>query len=395
MIKLKARFRVVTPLFMSGSDKFRAEFRVPSIKGILRFWHRALALGRLNSINKVRDEESRIFGSTEAGFGQARVHLRPIIPENVVQYSDPILKYADGEPVGPGVRYLGYGIVEAAPSRKRNTKEGQLLCSCLKYPFDGTLSILIKNGTARDDIKNLTAALIAMSFFGGLGSRSRKGYGSFNLTELKLGDDILFKMPKDVEELKLGIGSLFKDYGIKAYPNLPPYTAYSKFTRIVIAEKGVDPLQLLNSIGEAMQMYRSWGRNGKVNGKTAERNFRFDHDLALEASRTNIKDHPRRIVFGLPHNYYFSSHGEKVDVKPAKHERRASPLFIHIQELTNGQYAAVTTIMPSEFLPAGENIKVNDSFVPQNADFDVIQEFLDGKDGSGAPRFPNAVPVII
>lgn len=391
MIELKAKFRILTPLFMSGSDKFTSELRAPSIKGAMRFWWRALALERLGSFSKVHEDESRIFGSTIADVGQSRVHLRLILPENVVQYSDPILKYADGEPVGPGARYLGYGIVEA--------REGQLLRSCLKYPFDGTLSILIKNGTVEDDIKSIAAALIAMGFFGGLGSRSRKGYGSFNLKELKLGDEVLFKTPKDPEELKLGIESLFRDYGIKAYPDLPPYTAYSKYTRIDIADKGADPLRLLNSVGEAMQMYRSWGRNGKVNGKTAERNFRFDHDLALEAIRTKVKDHPCRVVFGLPHNYYFSSynfssHRGKVDVKPAKHERRASPLFIHIQELTNGQYAAVTTIMPSEFLPAGENIKVNNSSIPQNANFKVIHDFLDSKDGSGGPRFPHAVHVI-
>jgi len=393
MIEIKSKFRVITPLFMSGSDRLRAEFRVPSLKGALRFWWRALALGRLGSTSEVFENESRIFGGTEDDVGQARVHLRLSLPENVVQYNDPILKYADGEPIGPGARYLGYGIVEAIPSRKRNTREGQLLRSCLKYPFDGILNILIKNGTAEDDIKSLAAALIAMGLFGGLGSRSRKGYGSFNLNELKLGDEVLYKTPKDIEELKGGIESLFKDYGIKAYPDLPPYTAYSKYTRIDIADKGPDPLRLLNSVGEAMQMYRSWGRNGKVNGKTAERNFKFDHDLALEAIRMKVKDHPRRVVFGLPHNYYFSSQREKVDVKPARHERRASPLFIHIHELANGQYVAVTTIMPSEFLPAGENVKVNNYSVPQNADFKVIHKFLDCKVGSGVLRFPHAFHV--
>lgn len=56
MIELEARFRIVTPLFMSGSDKLKAELRVPSIKGVLRFWWRALALGRLDTVKKVREE---------------------------------------------------------------------------------------------------------------------------------------------------------------------------------------------------------------------------------------------------------------------------------------------------------------------------------------------------
>ncbi len=228
-----------------------------------------MALGRLGSVNKVREEESRIFGSAGNDVGQARVHLRLKLPEDVVQYKDPILKYADGEPVGPGARYLGYGVVEAVPSKKKNTKEGQILRSCLKYPFGGVLSLLIKNGTSSDDIKSIESAVVAMGLFGGLGSRSRKGYGSFNLVELKLGEEIIFRMPRDFDDLKLKIGSFFKNNNIVAYPDLPPYTAYSDLTRIDIVDKSSDPLRLLNSIGEAMQMYRSWGRDGKVNGKIA------------------------------------------------------------------------------------------------------------------------------
>lgn len=394
MIELEAKFRFVTPLFMSGSDKSKAELRVPSMKGGLRFWWRALALGRLGSVSNVQEVESRIFGSAENDVGQAKVHLRLNSSGNIDQYEDQILKYSDGTVVGPGARYLGYGIVEAAPSRKKNTKEGQILRSCLKYPFGGVLSILIRNNTKKGDIKSVASALIAMGFFGGLGSRSRKGYGSFNLVELTLDGEVLFKMPKNVNDLKSKIESFFKEDNIKTYVGLPPYTAYSNLTRVDIIDKGSDPLRLLNSVGEAMQMYRSWGRNGKVNGKDSERNFKYDHDLAVDAIKGKVKDHPRRVVFGLPHNYFFSSYQEKVDVKPAKLERRSSPLFIHIHELEDGQYAAVTTIMPAEFLPIGEKIRVDKYAVPQNIDFHVLEEFLDGKNKQGIPRFPNAVKVV-
>jgi CRISPR-associated protein Cmr1 len=119
MIELEAKFRVVTPLFMSGSDKSKSELRVPSIKGVLRFWWRALALGRLGSVSKVREEESRIFGSAGNDVGQARVHLRLKLPEDVIQYKDPILRYADGEPVGPGARYLAYGVVGSSKQEEK------------------------------------------------------------------------------------------------------------------------------------------------------------------------------------------------------------------------------------------------------------------------------------
>jgi CRISPR-associated protein Cmr1 len=207
------------------------------------------------------------------------------------------------------------------------------------------------------------------------------------------------------------IKDFFEIYNIKTYLGLPPYTAYSDMTRVDILDTGKDPLKLLNSVGEAMQMYRSWGRNGKVNGKDSERNHEFDHDLVMESIKNRVDAHPRRAAFGLPHNYYFSRYygpgkGEKADVKPEKKERRASPLFIHIQALENKEFAAVATIMPAQFLPRGEKILLGNSKkgnimsrVDVSVDiFKVLHQFLDSKvkaDGDNIkPRFPHAINVI-
>ena len=38
-----ATYRVVTPIFCAGADQQLAELRIPSFKGVLRFWWRALA----------------------------------------------------------------------------------------------------------------------------------------------------------------------------------------------------------------------------------------------------------------------------------------------------------------------------------------------------------------
>jgi len=73
---------------MSGLDRFEAELRAPSIKGVLRFWWRAMALGRLVSVDKVREDETRIFGSGGDGVGQAKVHFRLNLPKELDQYKD-------------------------------------------------------------------------------------------------------------------------------------------------------------------------------------------------------------------------------------------------------------------------------------------------------------------
>lgn len=378
---------------MSGSERNQAELREASIKGILRFWWRVLAIGRENSLEEVKEKEALIFGSSETG--QSNVLLMLILPERIEPIeSGKILEYDSGDVAGPGARYLGYGVIEAFGSAKKKTKAGEVIRPCLKAPIDGVLRLLFKNGISEEDINSVEAALIAMGLFGGIGARSRKGYGSFNLLELRRNEQVKFNFPEDIQDLKAKISNLFKKYEIKAYEGRPEYTSYSTETRIDIIDTDKDPLRLLNSVGEAMQMYRSWGKDNRVNGKDAEKIFKDDHDLARQAIGQKVHKHPRRVVFGLPHNYFFSSDREKVDVSPERQERRASPLFIHIQGLKNGQFAAVTTIMPADFLPRNERIVIGGSTVPTNVDFSVLDEFLDGKDRQGRNRFPMANHVI-
>jgi CRISPR/Cas system CMR-associated protein Cmr1 (group 7 of RAMP superfamily) len=121
--------------------------------------------------------------------------------------------------------------------------------------------------------------------------------------------------------------------------------------------------------------------------------------------------YPRRVAFGLPHNYYFSSQNHKfskpvVEVVPDKkdqgHDRRASPLILHVQEISEGCYAAVATVFPSIFLPMGEGILIkrakqmdNEQNVPRNILFakkdwyKELFDFLESKDPAnpGKMRF--------
>jgi CRISPR-associated protein Cmr1 len=284
-----------------------------------------------------------------------------------------------GSIVGEGARYLGYGVLD--PS-------GGLTRQCIGYPFEGgTLELLFRSETLKEDIESVEAALIAMSLLGGLGSRSRKGYGSFNLTNLTRDDETesVFTMPSDLNGLKGAITSLFdinSRYKIEPHHDLPPYTAFSEMTRIDIIDEGDEPLRLLNSVGEKMLEYRSY-RKG--------RNFLGDYRLIREALIKTVTDHPKRAIFGLPHNYYFSSTHDVAEVKPKDHKRRASPLFIHIQQLNKDQYAAIAAIFPADFLPKEDKIMVEMSPVDVNVDYEVLNDFIDGK---GTPRFESRVRVI-
>ena len=66
MKSLEVRFKVVTPCFLGGHDH-HAELRLPSIRGALRFWWRAITharmaeAGRDGVIERLASAERRLF----------------------------------------------------------------------------------------------------------------------------------------------------------------------------------------------------------------------------------------------------------------------------------------------------------------------------------------------
>lgn len=370
--KLEADFRIVTPLFMGGADPTVPVLHVPGIKGALRFWWRALAYGRLGGdLNAIKDEEGQIFGSTK--HGQSRV---------IIELNErPKTEMDSLKGLSPGLRYLSYGLTD----QKRNY---------LKTPFDATIRITIrpkvKDKDSLDDIKiveNIASALRTMGLFGGLGSRTRRGFGSFNLMELKYDGKLHSCLPSDLGELKNEIRNFFSE--IKHQEGLPEYTAFSSGTSVYIFDGYRDPLELLDSVGRLIQQYR-------VGIRGSPSKFKLDTMLAKKALFSVVGNHPRRVFFGLPHNYHFPKLGA-LDVKPKsrdKHDRRASPLLIHIQEMKDGDYAAIAALIPAKFLPDNDMIQIKrqkednendrsiiESLVPvypnDEAGFKVISDFFD------------------
>lgn len=376
MEEITATFRVVTPMFMSGADQSKAELRLPSIKGALRFWWRAQAWGRLNGdLNAIREEEANLFGSTDKG--QAAVLMKLVsdsVPEPLKK--DEMLK-DKGRVIGDGARYLGYGVVEAFRSKKKGTEAGQLVRPCLPAPFNFKVAFRFKpRASERQQTDNLTEAIKLMGLIGCIGSKSRKGYGSLTLTRLEHGDET-WNAPNNVDELSASLADF------QSESRLPEFTAPSKHTRFLVLTGNEDdsPLSLLDRVGREVVFYRSWGNKGKVLGTPREENFKEDHDL-MKGLKTNI-EYPRRVVFGLPHNY-----GQKRDqqVTPGSKDRRASPLFIHVHQASKeSQPLAVVGFLPAAFLPEKESLKLLNTRVEPSYDeafWQPIHDFLERLKGT-------------
>jgi CRISPR-associated protein Cmr1 len=280
--------------------------------------------------------------------------------------------------VGEGASYLGYGVMEAYDNEKKGLKKGQLSQSCLEAPFEFTIELRTR---ALGDLERelLLDALRAIGLLGGLGAKSRKGYGSLVLQAMSVEGKPCWSRPASAEALSGAIAKLLP--AASTLPSLPPYTALSSRTRVVLLSgRGQQqPLELLNTIGREMMRYRSWGYRGSVLGEPTEGNFRDDHDL-MKANPNQRQTHPRRIVFGLPHNYGKRQH-EQVGPSDTKDgNRRASPLLVHIHECGESPIA-VLSFLPATFLSQGNAATINVGgarvkIAPDPALWQPIERFL-------------------
>ena len=368
---IEARFRVITPCF-AGSGEGNAELRLPSIKGVLRFWWRAYAYaafigegGGNGAVRRMRRCEDDLFGSSETG--QSRLAMRlDVTTRPRILGKGKVLEDEGGRQVGSGARYLGYGVVEAFANKRKGTDAGQLVRPCLTAPFEFTVRIGAKDAAP---LRRVEPALRLLGLAGGLGARARKGYGSLNLISLQ-GDGVgEWRPPGTINDYRDQLTSLLDTAA--ACHREPEISAFSSHARVELLFESRAPMEVLDDYGKAMVRYRSWGRNGKIlDGERSRCRFPEDHNW-MKGDATAKDFHPRRAVFGLPHNY-----GKGVEVRPQIHGRRASPLLFHVQQIGE-RYAGIALLLRSRFLPAGEKILARGRAVPANTDWNVLTSFLD------------------
>jgi CRISPR-associated protein Cmr1 len=161
---------VFTPMFLNGADGQTPEFRVPSIKGAMRFWWRSLNAHL--DLKALKKRETEIFG----GSGER------------IQRSNIIIQVFSKEEH----KTSSHELVPHKPFMKSNAFN-------LGTKFDVKLT-LFKNieddkGNIHFNIDHLKSLFIITCYLGGLGKRVRRGMGSIDIREM---DGIQGVIPEQV-----------------------------------------------------------------------------------------------------------------------------------------------------------------------------------------------------
>jgi len=164
---------ILTPMFIGNAIPGEAELRPSAIKGALRFWWRAMHGGLPNLL----EEESKIFGSAdEKKGGRSKViieilkkleNIKTGLPTNhnfkTTMYQDTRRGNRDDVDI---IKFLAYGSESKNYFDVNQTTKPSNFSFKISYNDIAFESIL-------KDIVNM------ISVFGGLGSKSRNGFGRF------------------------------------------------------------------------------------------------------------------------------------------------------------------------------------------------------------------------
>lgn len=357
MRRIALTLELVTPAFLGGV-KQDAEWRGPSIRGQLRFWFRVLAGAELGGdLGQIRAAERRVFGTTDQASPLA-VRCGPA-PEASTdgsffgrRWSAEDLAAAWGDPSPSTVRrlrierngreilsnpahYLGYGPFDATELKR----------SFLSPEVPLSLTLTVRREIAEADFDLFTRALGAWLQLGGIGCRSRRGFGS--LVCVECSDEKIRKKIQVGEEG--GFGARLADL-LGARPAgaaEPDFTHLGPKSRVLVSETFASASHALAHAGAWLVAFR---RRYGMPADPRLPGIGEDYSWAAAPGAAGAKL-PDRAGFGLP--LAFRQGGGSHVVKTGGEDpRRASPLFLHIARLGPEDHRAVFTHLPSSFYPA-------------------------------------------
>jgi CRISPR-associated protein Cmr1 len=160
--KLTAKFEVITPVFCAGAEQNGpAEIRPFSLRGALRWWYRALD-------GEYRAHESDFFGAAGTTIKSSPVTLR--VHPWVTGQKEYRNELQPQNALSRGEAYLGYTLYLGQNRRKA-------------VPPQIPVEIQLLQLRVGEDVRRAWAAsLWLFGHLGGLGTRSRRGFGTMALT---------------------------------------------------------------------------------------------------------------------------------------------------------------------------------------------------------------------
>jgi CRISPR-associated protein Cmr1 len=394
IITQRREYELITPLFGGGVEPGYADpvtvVRIPGMRGHLRFWWRATRGGHFNGdLKEMKKKEDEIWGATSTAEQPA---------PSAVQIK--VTCTNEGSPDHP---------FEISPRGKPQAREGSTAPAYAAFPLqpsDEEARQLRRNNAEtkavyvgvqffaeisfRDEHRReVEAALWAWETFGGIGARTRRGFGALRVAgiqERKLGEEKWQKvdvdLPISTDVVKKWIQDKFTAFEIKgkwpeSVPNLSNSLSQLKVVKAQVEVRGAGgkgkgqvtrttvftTQEVWEYLIFKLKKFRQ-ARYDKDQGKSVDNDYGLSHwpeanEIRRRLNPTTemgqaavIRKFPRARL-GLPINFHFPHDQDAPDVElvGTESKRRASPLILRPLVCADGKTIGLAVVLFPTILP--------------------------------------------
>lgn len=350
--------KVITPIFGGGVETGRNDlitpFRVPAIRGHLRFWWRATSGVRAaKTIAELRQLEGAIWGTTRDAEGKPR---------------ESRVSLEVDQPAGNGTPWNHPTHISETLSYVFGMLTGDnAVVECVSYSQPFRLTVTCPESLAGQ----VRVAMWAWTNFGGLGARTRRGCGALVCTRVEPdpGDKYPLFSPKSakIEDLKAWYSGWTEPFADPINPNLAKVPALAESLLVVPTPQGAAPPPAMDAWKRAIEVFREFrqgenvGRDprpgpGPVSATNLPGQSRWPEPDAVQRLIPRpgwtwghpirpLHDGFPRAAFGLPIQFTFKERSQTPTAKltAVETDRMASPIIV--RPLGIGPYNAVPAIL--------------------------------------------------
>ncbi|MCP4422791.1 MAG: type III-B CRISPR module RAMP protein Cmr1 [Chloroflexi bacterium] len=391
MIVQERSYKLITPLFGGSAEPGVVDKKMPirgsEIRGHLRFWWRATRGGQFTDLDEMRKAEGKIWGTATK---PKKDEERPLPVQIAVQIDQ------TGSPDNPfdhenqRSRPNPASVVPAYAAFPLQRTDEEL--KAVKPPPPRTVqkdvSFTLRITFPEEHRQDVQAALWAWETFGGIGARTRRGFGALHCTQCSIvnGDETKSAwvwsyasadMPKKIAD---DLQAFVVDG--KFPENVPYLSKNPKKLKITPLEQRAD--EAWRYLVYKLQDFRqnrpkgkygrsNWPEPDAIRRLTGQSHFPTDKD-SRKFVYDNIDKFPRA-DFGLPIVFKFKDDDTRnprnrradppkttLEGKDKESSRLASPLILR-PVVCDGQYVGLATVLEgtsSDKLPQGLALKEGD-----------------------------------
>lgn len=372
IIKQTRHYRLITPLFGGGveakvTDPIKV-IRETSIRGQLRFWWRAMR--GVGTLVQMKRREGEIFGSAGGtGEPQPSQVLIFVKVENAGQPDEPF-EIDRGRPKPRrGTVAPFYAAFPLQPSNEEARENPNRKMEEVLVGVQFTLEISYPQNWQAE----IEAALWAWETFGGVGGRTRRGFGAIQR------DDETSPQASEVENLirrKLAEHLAVGDWDVNAqFPHLTAGVNFSltnKFNQAHANNYLIAWQHLIQKLHDFRQSPRvgniykgesDWSEPDAIRDITGRHAFDRTRGIAYRQPThpVGLRRKFPRAQFGLPIIFKFKDDGDgdplPHTLKPQSYERLSSPLILRPIACANGESVGLALILNNPPLPDVELIE--------------------------------------